>query len=88
MKKRYEVQHFSLFDGWVNTWSFQEEILDGIFTEVPETFATRKEAQAALDEFLRFTQDEIDAGQRAAAEGYDPDDFRIAQVQLARAGVP
>ncbi len=88
MKNRYEVQHFTLCDGWVNTWSSTEKSPDGRFIEVPETFPTRKEAQEALDEFLADIQDEIDAGQRAADEGYDPDNFRIAQVQLARAGVP
>ena len=41
MKPRYEVQHFTLCDGWINTWSYSEQIKEGIFIELPETFATR-----------------------------------------------
>ena len=88
MGKRYEVQTWTLCDGWINTWSMTQEVEDNIFIEVHEIFATRKEAQQALDEFLSDIQDEIDAGQRAADEGYDPHDFRIAMVQPAQAGVP
>lgn len=88
MKPRYEVQHFTLCDGWINTWSYSAEILKGRFIEFPETFASREEAREALDEFLADIQEEIHAGQREADEGYDPDDFRIAEVQLAQAGVP
>ena len=83
MQRRYEVQTWTLCDGWINTWSISEEVGDNIFTEVRETFATRKEAQQALDEFLADIQEEIDTGQRAADEGYASHDFRIAEVQLA-----
>ena len=88
MEKRYEVQTWTLCDGWINTWSISEEGADDTYTEVPETFATREEAQQALDEFLSDIQEEIDAGQREPDAGYDPEDFRIAEVQLAQAGVP
>lgn len=79
MTTRYEVQIFTVCDGWVNTWTVDE---------VPETFATRAEAQAALDEFLAEIQDEIEAGQRAPDEGYDPDDFRIEAIIAATGGAP
>jgi len=80
MTPRYELQTWTLCDGWVNTWSVSDEA-----REAPETFATREDAQAALDEFLRDIQDEIDAGQREADEGYDLADFRIEEVA---AGAP
>ena len=83
MEKRYEVRTETLCDGWINTWSVSEETADNIFTEVPETFTTRKEAQQALDEFLADIQDEIDAGQRDPEDGYARVDFRIAEVPLA-----
>ena len=81
MNKRYEVQTWTLCDGWINTWSISEEVGVNIFTDVPETFATKEDAQQALDEFLSDIQSEIDAGQRAADEGYQVEDFRIEEVQ-------
>ena len=86
MQKRYEVQTWTLCDGWINTWSISQEAGDNIFTDVPETFATREEAQQALDEFLSDIQSEIDAGQCSADEGYDAEDYRIAEVQIAALG--
>jgi hypothetical protein len=83
MGKRYEVQTWTLCDGWINTWSIIEEAGDNIFTDIPETFPTREEAQQALDEFLFDIQSEIDTGQRSADEGYDAEDFRIVQVAVA-----
>lgn len=44
----YEVQHFTLCNGWTNTWT----VLDEDDTGQPETFATEAIAQAALNEFL------------------------------------
>ena len=77
----YEIQHYTLFYGWVNTWSYAEA--DGVMQ--PETFATAAEAQAALDEFFQDLEEEVAAGQM---EPHDRDDFRIRQVPgTARAGV-
>ena len=81
METRYEVQTYTFCDGWINTWSISEEAADSLFTDRPETFATRQEAQEALDEFLADIQSEIEAGQRDADEGYDPEGFRIQEVQ-------
>ena len=83
MGKRYEVQTWTLCDGWINTWSIIEEAGDNIFTDIPETFPTREEAQQGLNEFLFDIQSEIDTGQRSADEGYDAEDFRIVQVAAA-----
>lgn len=76
MKKRYEIQTFTLCDGWINTWF----IIEDDNTQTPETFATETEAQHALDEFIDEIQEEIDAGQRAQYEGYSPEDFRIMPI--------
>lgn len=80
MKTRYEIQTFTLCDGWTNTWSIVEQVGDDTYTNIPETFATEAEARQALDEFLEEIQAEIDAGQRAPDEGYSPDEFRIVPV--------
>lgn len=76
MKTRYEIQTFTLCDGWINTWF----IIEDDNTQTPETFATETEAQHALDEFLDEIQEEIYAGQRAPDEGYSPEDFRIIPI--------
>ncbi|MBI1384720.1 MAG: hypothetical protein GC150_07415 [Rhizobiales bacterium] len=67
----WEVQTFTLCDGWINTWFVDDE---------PERFATRRAAQTALDEFLTEIADEIACGIRAADEGYSADEFRVVPV--------
>jgi hypothetical protein len=69
----YEIQHYTLFYGWVNTWSYAEA--DGIMK--PETFATADEAQAALDEFFQDLEEEVAAGQMAP---HNRDEFRVQQT--------
>lgn len=76
MNTRYEIQIFTLCDGWTNTWFIIEE--DN--TETPETFATEAEARQALIEFLSEIQEEISGGQRFPEEGYNIDDFRIVAI--------
>ena len=44
---KYEVQHYTLCNGWTNTWTICE---DGI--EKSHVFDNEKEAQAELDEFF------------------------------------
>ncbi|MFA5911068.1 MAG: hypothetical protein WC815_20025 [Vicinamibacterales bacterium] len=70
---QYEVQHYTLFYGWVNTWAYAEA--DGVMH--PERFATAKEAKAALDEFFEDLEEEVAAGQMAA---HDRDEFRVRPV--------
>jgi len=69
----YEVQHYTLSYGWVNTWSYAEA--DGVMQ--PETFATADEAQAALDEFFEDLEEEVAAGQMAP---HDRREFRIRSL--------
>ena len=45
----YEVQHFTLCDGWVNCW----RTIDGEGREVPETFATEAVSYTHLDVYKR-----------------------------------
>jgi len=71
----YEVQHWTLCDGWINCWSVDDQ---------PQLFATWGQAQAELDEFFADIAAEIKAGDRAPDEGYDRDEFRI--VALRREG--
>lgn len=75
----YEVQTFTLCDGWVNTWHVEHP--DG--SSAPETLPTHAAAQAALDEFLEEIAEEITVGQRRADDGYDRDQFRITKVGAA-----
>lgn len=72
----YEVQQYTLCDGWVNTWTLWDENDQA----EPETFPSRSEAQAALDEFFGEIRDEILSGQRPADNGYDRSEFRIVKA--------
>lgn len=72
MKPRYAVLHYTLCDGWTNTWSVNDQ---------PMTFDSVEEAQAELDEFLADIQSEIDSGDRAPDEGYSQDEFKIEEVR-------
>ena len=75
----YEVQTFTICDGWINTW----EAVDKNGTRVPETFATEAEAEAAIEEFLDDIEAEIEAGDRHPEDGYQGSDFRVVQVGAA-----
>ena len=74
---KYKVQHHTLCDGWINTWSICEN--DG--TDITQIFDTEQEAQAELDEFFREIAEEIKSGERQPDNGYDREDFRIVPVQ-------
>jgi hypothetical protein len=65
-KPRWEVQHYTLCDGWTNTWSEDGRAL---------TFATRREAEAELKEFLADTREA--AAEGALIEPYQASEFRI-----------
>lgn len=74
---KYEVQHYTLCDGWTNTWTICE---DGI--EKPHVFDSQEEAQAELDEFFEDIAAEIQAGERKPDEGYSRDEFRVIASYL------
>lgn len=71
---KWEVQTYTLCDGWINCWTVHED--DG--RSYPETFPTRKAAQAALDEFFADIEEDIKAGN--LQPGYDREEFRIVKV--------
>lgn len=69
---KYEVQHYTLCGGWVNTWTICE---DGI--EKSHVFNSEAEASAELDGFFQDIEEEIQYGERDADNGYDREGFRI-----------
>lgn len=67
---KYVVEHQTLCDGWINTWSVDDE---------PEVFNSYEEAKGALDWFLKeekkaFKRGEID-------NMYEADEFRISELK-------
>tara|TARA_R110000751_G_scaffold149980_1_gene254938 strand:+ start:326 stop:988 length:663 start_codon:yes stop_codon:yes gene_type:complete len=73
---KYEIQHETWIDGWVNTSTTEDA--DG--NEIPLVFDSRKEAQEEIDDLLGEIADQIKSGERAADEGYDPDEYRVREV--------
>ena len=75
MTKRYEVQQYTLCDGWINTWSDYDE--DG--NETPSTYDSFEDALNELDSFLDDEQEAFEEGNIESP--YDRDEFRIAEVE-------
>lgn len=73
---KYEIQQYTLCDGWINTWSIEE---GGV--SKPLVFDTKEEAQKELDDFLREIAEEIEYVEREPENGYDAEDFRIEEVK-------
>jgi len=70
---RYEIQHYTLCDGWINTWTIEQ---DGDYE--PEYFDSREDAEMALQDFLN---DEHEAYQQGWIESrYGADEFRIVEI--------
>ncbi len=69
---KYEVQHYTLCDGWTNTWTIYENEI-----EKPHVFDSAEEAQAELDEFFQDIENEIQAGERKFSESYNREDFLV-----------
>jgi len=62
----YEVQTYTLCQGWVNLWTDKGSTL--------VTFATREEAQAELQDFLGELTRAVQLGH---LDDFNPDDYRI-----------
>ena len=75
MTKRYEVQHYTLCDGWINTWSDYDE--DG--NETPSTYDSFEDALNELDSFLDDEQEAFEEGNIESP--CDRDEFRIVEVE-------
>lgn len=71
MQAKYEVQHYTLCDGWINTWTVDDK---------PEYFDSYEDAEASLAYFLK--QEKL-AYKRGEIDGmYEADEFRIEEVTL------
>ena len=66
---KYEVQHFTLCDGWINVWHVNDEL---------EYFDSFEDALLALDSFLADEEMEYEAGNIESP--YERDEFRIVEV--------
>lgn len=76
-KTRWEVQTYTLFGGWGNCWS--ESDSDGK-NEGPQTFPTRKAAQAAINEYVAGVRQAIKAGNMDKQSMPDTAELRIVKV--------
>lgn len=77
MAKKYEVQQYTICDGWVNNWTLCEN--DEITSY--EYFDSIAEAQAELDNFFEEISSEIESGERPRENDYDREEFRIMPVE-------
>jgi hypothetical protein len=68
---RYQIEHFTLCDGWVNTWRDD--------STTPVTFASYDEALKELNEYYKELNEDVESG---SIEPYNMCDFRIAEVTL------
>jgi len=75
---KYEIQHYTLVDGWVNTSS----TVDSDGNEIPLVFDTYAEAQADIDSDLAYIAARFASGEREADYGYDPEEFRVREVAV------
>lgn len=66
----FEVQEFTLFQGWTNTWSDEHGN--------PSVFLTEADAQIELDGFLKDMQDAVDSGDMQDAPSRDQ--YRIVCI--------
>ncbi len=73
----WEVQHHTLADGWINTWT--QETDQG--TWAPITYASQDEAEYELAEFFREITLEVEHGARDADNIYDVSEFRVVKVE-------
>ncbi len=66
---RYQIEHFTLCDGWVNTWRDD--------TDAPVTFASYDEALKALNNHYNELTEDVESG---FIERYNMSDFRIMEI--------
>ena len=68
---KFEIQHYTLCDGWINTWSDGE-------TGEPTVFDSFKDAQEELDQFLLDEEEAYFNGY--IEDKYQRDEFKIVEV--------
>ena len=76
MQVKYEVQEFTLCDGYINNWSYTDDNGETVKT----TFDTREDAEWALNGFIADCIIEVNAGEMPDAPEYS--DYKIVEVQL------
>jgi hypothetical protein len=64
----YQVQTYTLCDGWINTWTEDD---------TPLTFDTLEEAQIALQEHLEDLDQFVKIGH---LQDFNPEDYRIERI--------
>ena len=72
---KYEIQTFTLCDGWVNTWTNYDENDN----EIPSTYDTYSHAQSDLHAYLKDELREYQSGNIDSPS--DVDDFRIVEIK-------
>ena len=75
MSAKYEVQEYTLCDGWINNWSFEDDSGKSNKTY----FDTREAANNELINFIDDCLEEVRNGNMPDAPEYN--DFRIVEVQ-------
>lgn len=68
---RFEIQHLTICDGWINCWSNGE-------TAEPTTYASFAEALEDLDDFLENQQEAYFNGWIDSR--YERDDYQIVEI--------
>lgn len=66
---QYEIQTYTLCEGWVNSWTDENE--------TPVVFDTLEQAEAELSEYLADLQQALDAKDLAE---FNPSDYRVVAV--------
>lgn len=74
---KYEVQEYTICDGWVNTWHEWDDDDE----EIPMTFDSVKEAIEELDNHLYDMQKAYNMGDISSPD--DRANFRIVEIQYA-----
>ena len=72
--KKFEIQHYTLCDGWVNTWTDY----DAEGNEKPCVFDSIDDAVLALDWFLAEEEDAYKKGY--VEDVYEREEFRVMEV--------
>jgi hypothetical protein len=72
---KYEIQTFTLCDGWVNTWTHYDENDN----EIPSTYDAYSHAQSDLHTYLKDELREYQSGNIESPS--DVNDFRIVKTK-------
>jgi hypothetical protein len=74
-REEYEVQEYTLCDGWTNTWTTYDD--DG--NEVPSTFLTKQDAEDELYDFFYQCHEAVEDGNMEDEPARE--NYRIVKVE-------